>query len=178
MNGVSGLWDPSGSVTGLCSNPLPPLTPDQFRTPFPPFADATVYSDALIQAWLDLAPCDPYVWCDRYQLGMGLWTAHELTKFGPNGLAAAHAPSGIGGIAQSKAVNGVSVSYDTGIGTEDGAGQYNMTIYGRQFWSMARLLGIGSPMQIGAATCPPPGSGGAWPGPWPWPMPGGSGFSS
>jgi hypothetical protein len=161
-----------------CDCPLP-LTPDQFRALFTAFTDPTTYPDAMIQGWLDLAPLDPYIWGARYPLGQGLWTAHELAKYGPGGLAATGGASGIGGIMQSKSVGPVSVSYDTGIGTEgELAGQYNLTIYGRQFWSMAKLLGIGAPIQLGAATPPPPGTGAGWIGPPPWPWPGGSGFSS
>jgi hypothetical protein len=162
-----------------CQPPPPPLTVAQFRAMFMAFADPTTYPDATIQQWLDLAPLDPYIWDARYPLGQGLWTAHELAKFGPGGLAATGGPSGLGGIVQSKGVGPVSVSYDTAIGSEgELAGQYNMTIYGRQFWSMAKLLGIGAPIQLGAATPPPSGTGSGWIGPPPWPWPGGSGFSS
>jgi hypothetical protein len=120
---------------------------------------------------------DCCIWGDRYQLGMALWTAHELTKFGPNGLASVAGQPGIG-IPQSKSVDSVSVSYDTTVGSEgEAAGQYNTTIYGRQFWSMMKLLPIG-PIQVGAATMPMYPVQGAWPGPYPFPAPGGTGFSS
>jgi hypothetical protein len=152
------------------ATPQPPLDVPTFRSYFTAFGDAAVYPDATVQWWLDQGAVllDPELWCDIYQLGQGLWAAHELAKFQMATLAGANNPSGIGGIVQSKAVNGVSVSYDTSIGTEDGAGQYNLTIYGRQFYHRVKLIGMG-PIQIGAASCPPPGSGGAWVGPPPWP---------
>lgn len=155
-----------------------PLTVAQFRVLFPNFTDDTTFPDATIQAWLDMAPLDPCVWGSMYQLGMGLWVGHELTKFGPGGLAsAAGAGNGVGGIVQSKSVDSVSLSYDNNIGTDPEAGQYNMTIYGRQFWSMLKYLPIG-PIQVGPATIPMRPLAGAWIGPWPFPGPVQSGFSS
>ena len=153
-----------------------PLTVDEFRTLFPVFTSPP-YSDEMVKAWLDLAPVDPCIWCDRYHLGQALWAAHELTKYGPNGLAGA-AGSGVSGAIQSKAVGPVSVSYDVRLGFVEGAGPYNLTIYGQQFYFFAQMIGLGSiPMQIGAATPSPSGAGrGAWPGPWPFP--GAAGFSS
>jgi len=159
-----------------------PLTTTQFRAMFAEFSDTTKFPDPMIQVWLDQAPVDPCVWQDRYQLGQGLWAAHELKKFGPGGLTSGGPNSGVGGIVSNKAVGPVSVGYDNSIGEEDGAGSYNLTIYGRQFWSILRLLPIG-PIQVGPAA--PPlyplaggGGGGAWIGPWPFPGPAQSGFSS
>ena len=152
-----------------------PLTPADFRSMFSAFSDETIYTDAMIQQWLDLCPIDCQIWNGLYRMGMGLWTAHELTKFGPNGLASSPGATGIG-IITSKSVDGVSLSYDNNVGADPEAGQLNMTIYGRQFWWLLKHLPIG-PIQVGAATPPfwwP--SGGGWLGPWPWPGPGMSGF--
>lgn len=155
-----------------------PLTPDQFRMLFPAFADDTTYPDAMIQTWLNMCPIDPCVWGSVYQLGMGLWVGHEMTKFGPNGLASLPGQTGVG-IVNNKSVDSVSIGYDTQMGADPEAGQYNMTLYGRQFWSMLKYLPIG-PIQIGPGGCPgyySPTSG-AWIGPWPFPGPAQSGFSS
>jgi hypothetical protein len=163
-------------------DPSQPLTIDQFRAilginfPNPP------YTDAMLQMWVSLCPIQYCVWGGQYQFGQALWVAHELTKLGPNGLASGNAGTGVSGLVSSKGVGPVNVSYDNELGSEDGAGQYNLTIYGRQFWSLARLLPVG-PMQIGAASIPPGGwfnqsipVGGAWSGPWPAPAI--AGFSS
>ena len=83
------------------------------------------------------------------------------------------------GIVNNKSVDSVSIGYDTQMGADPEAGQYNMTLYGRQFWSMLKYLPIG-PIQIGPGGCPgyySPTSG-AWIGPWPFPGPAQSGFSS
>jgi hypothetical protein len=140
-------------------DPCDPLTPAQFRALFPAFADPVTYPDAMIQMWLNMCPISCDVWGGLYQLGMGLWVGHEMTKFGPNGLASKPGSTGIG-IPASKSVGGVSVSYDTSMGADPEAGQYNMTLYGRQFWSLMQYLPIG-PIQLGA-----PG-----PGVWPYPYP-------
>jgi Protein of unknown function (DUF4054) len=141
-------------------DPSDPLTPAQFRALFPAFSDPNVYSDAMIQMWLNICPIQYGVWGDLYQLGMGLWVAHELAKFGPNGLADRGGAGGIG-FPGSKSVGGVSLSYDYSLGADPEAGQYNMTLYGRQFWSMMKYLPIG-PFQFGA---PGPAN---WPYPYPW----------
>lgn len=155
---------------------LTPPTPDDFRQMFSMFADEDKYPDAMIQMWLDQAPCDPLVWGKRYQLGTLLWTAHELAKFGPDGLASASI-AGQTGVPNNKSVDSVSIGYDTTLSKVEGAGPYNLTIYGQQFWQLAQYVGAGSiPVQIGAASPAPPGSGPAWPGPWPFP--GIAGFSS
>jgi hypothetical protein len=142
------------SATVMCTSvqfppdPSDPLTPSQFRLLFPAFGDKSVYTDAMIQTWLNMAPLNSSVWGDMYQLGQGLWTAHELAKFGPGGYTSQNI-FGVGGIPASKSVNGVSISYDTSMGVDPEAGQYNMTLYGRQFWSMMKFLPIG-PFQMGA----------------------------
>jgi hypothetical protein len=96
-----------------------------------------------------MAPLNSSIWGDMYQLGMGLWAAHEMTKFGPGGLAGLPGSTGVG-IPASKSVNGVSISYDVSMGSDPEAGQYNMTLYGRQFWSMMKYLPIG-PFQMGVS---------------------------
>jgi len=157
-------------------DPSAPLNIEQMRALLPAFTDPP-YSDVMIQAWINLCPISYDVWGSRYQLGQALWVAHELTKFGPNGMATMPGQAGIGA-PTSRSVNGVSVGYDVRIGYMDGAGPYNLTVYGQQFWMMAKLLSAGVlPQQIGAATVPPEGGEGwAWPGPYPYP--GSAGFSS
>lgn len=156
-----------------------------FRTAFPAFADDTIYPDAMVAAWLDLGQgMVNDAWGQFCQLGIMLWAAHELAKMQEAAQQAAGGnPSGVGGIVQSKSVGPVSVSYDTQLGQEEGAGQYNLTIYGRQYWQLAQLFGMG-PIQhtlLGPSWRVGGGFAGigtwtAWPGPWPFPGP--AGFSS
>lgn len=166
---------------GDCAYPVEPLTVEQFRLLFSPaFDDLTKYPDEKIALWISMAPVNPEVWCEQYMLGLALWVAHELKKVdmaaGPNGLGTGSSS----GPASQKSVGPVSVSYDTGLTKVEGrgAGPYNYTIYGQQFYAMAQLLGVGSPIQVGAASPGPWGvRGRGWQGPIPYPI-GSSGFSS
>ena len=152
----------------MTTPPQAPLTADQFRALFPAFVDPVAYPDTAIDWWLSMAPVDPCLWGNWYQLGQGLWTAHELGKFGPANAPPAGGATGLSGPMQSKSVGPVSVSFDTSIGAEAGAGQYNSTLYGRQFIHYARLIGMG-PIQVGAVTIPPYGTSNTWLGPPPIP---------
>jgi hypothetical protein len=143
----------------------PDLTPDQFRMMFPAFKDPAKWPDETIAFWIDLAPIDPCLWDKMYNFGQGLWAAHEMMKFGPADGTGGGLATG-GGPISSKGVGPVSVSYDLTLGTEEGAGNYNSTVYGRQFIHLARLFGMG-PYQIGAVSPAPFGT--AWPGPPPYP---------
>jgi hypothetical protein len=147
--------------------PAYPMTVDVFRLLFPAFADETKFPDATIQVWLDLGAA--YVKCSggpSQGFGQGLWAAHELAKMTMAGQPGGNL-SGIGGIANSKSVGPVSIGYDTSIGTIDGAGPYNLTLYGRQWYQLAKLFGMG-PFQFGPPEPAPPGSGPAWMGPIPY----------
>jgi hypothetical protein len=158
----------NGTLPPASSTPQPPLTSDQFRAIFSPtFSDPVAYPDATIDWWLSMAPVDPCIWGQWYQLGQGLWTAHELAKLGPVN-ADIGGQTGLSLVVSSKGVGPVSVSYDNSLGAEEGAGQYNMTIYGRQYIHYARLMGAG-PIQVGAVTIPPYGTNFSWLGPPPIP---------
>lgn len=154
--------------------PAPPITVEQFRERFTAFKDPAEYPDGQIEYWLRLAACmvSPGSWGCLWELGIGLWAAHELAKMKMAEQAGLGEPSGLMGIVQSKSVGPVSVSYNTNLGVEDpAAGHYNLTLYGRQFWHYARLMGMG-PMQIGAVSPGGPLSGSeGWRGPvfgvWP-----------
>lgn len=167
------------AVTDCCAVP----SAEAFRTAFAAFADTATYPDATVEAWLALGQgMVNDAWGQFCQLGIMLWAAHELAKMQEAAQQAAGGnPSGVGGIVQSKSVGPVSVSYDTQLGQEEGAGQYNLTIYGRQYWQLAQIFGMG-PIQFTLLGPSWPVGGGfagrwsAWPGPWPFPGP--AGFSS
>jgi hypothetical protein len=151
------------------TTPQAPLTVDQFRAIFTTFSDPAAYPDPAVQFWLDTCPADPCAWGSMYQAGQGWWTAHELWKFGPANALPGVPPPGISGPISSKGVGPVSVGYDPNIGTEEGAGQFNLTPWGKQYYHYACLFGMG-PIQVGAVTVPPYGVPGfAWVGPVPLP---------
>lgn len=123
------------------------MTPTTFRANFPEFASATDYPDAQINFWLGLAEklLRPERWCDLLDQGLQLYVAHHLAIGRKNQLSAAAGgvPGTVQGPQSSKAVDKVSVSYDTGSGTFKDAGFWNTTTYGLQFWNLILLVGAG-----------------------------------
>ena len=123
------------------------LTPDEFRQSFPEINSAK-YPDAAVKARLVLAGKffsverfdDPDV---RNHL-MGLYTAHYLTAHGSAASGGNGSNGGSMGIVSAKSVDGVSVSYDTSSGQEEGAGFWNMTTYGREPYQLLRVFGAGA----------------------------------
>ena len=128
------------------------VTVAQFRADFPAFADATAYPDAQITFWLNVAPqLVGDNWGSAQDQGTELFVAHNLS-LGPVGVAGGGVTGGgVGGIVSSKSIKDVSVSYDTKTGTDDMAGFYNATIYGRQYWQLRKLFGKGVLQLTGSA---------------------------
>lgn len=118
-----------------------------FRAEFPEFASVTDYPDAMITFWSTLAEKMVVlaVWGELYATGVKLYTAHELVLARRNAQAgvAGGTPGIFTGAASSKSVGGASISYDTTSATEKDAGWWNLTTYGRQFWRLAQMLGMG-----------------------------------
>ena len=142
---------------GLPTPPIvtgPTITAAIFRVDFPVFADATVYTDAAIAIQLKVAAVrlDPTVWGELLDYGTELYVAHMLTVRHWMAARAARAaslpfalpPGMTTGIATSKSVGGASISYDLGLGTVPGAGPFNLTIYGVEFWQLAMSIGLGA----------------------------------
>ncbi len=122
-----------------------------FRTAFPEFADTTTYPNTMISFWAGLAEklVLPSVWCGCTIQGVQLYVAHEITLAAQSAKAAAigGTPGSQGGIANSKTVGSVTVSYDATTTTEKDAGHWNLTNYGKQFIRLARIFGA-RPIQL------------------------------
>lgn len=75
---------------------------------------------------------------------MGLYTAHYLT-FAKSAAGGGNGGdnSGLGQVS-SMSVDGASVSYDTSSSSEEGAGSWNLTAYGRELWQLIQLFGAGA----------------------------------
>lgn len=116
-----------------------------FRTVFPEFADTTVYPDTLVDFWAELAEMQVLesVWRNAHTKGVYLYVAHELTLAAQSAKAGKQGgvPGTSGGVANSKTVGSVSVSYDTTSTAEKDAGYWNLTNYGKQFIRLARIFG-------------------------------------
>lgn len=116
-----------------------------FTALFPEFM-APVYSPAQITAWLAVAEqmTDETAWGTLYTLGVSLFAAHQLTLGRQAELAGAMGgATGQGGVASSKTIDKVSVSYDTTVASVEGAGNWNLTSYGARRYQLARMFGAG-----------------------------------
>ena len=126
------------------------MTIDEFRAAFPAFSPEA-FPDEAVQFRLNLAAAwfTAQPWADESirDYVQGLYVAHLLATLG----SAAVGGSGTGamagsssGIVSSKSVDGVSISFDTGAVTAEGAGFWNATPYGRELWNMFLLFGAGA----------------------------------
>jgi hypothetical protein len=119
-----------------------------FRTNFPEFTDTTKYPDARITFWYNVAykMLNIERWGDFLDEGYSLFVAHNITLSEVN-TAAVAIPGNVPGrntsLISSKSVGGVSVSLDNQASLEDAAGNYNETVYGRQFIRLSRIVGMG-----------------------------------
>jgi hypothetical protein len=123
------------------------VTREQLLQAFPEFNDPAVYAPATVAFWLTQADnmLDKRRFGSNRDMAIMLWTAHNLAQGAANAKTAkaGGAPGGTSGPVSSKSVGGVSVSYDVGSTTLQGAGPYNATSYGRQFWQLARSAAYG-----------------------------------
>lgn len=127
------------------------MTVTEFRTCFPEFSDEAIYPDDSVQFWLDMA--DRFLvatrWGDALPLGLALFTAHNMALDRQTYLSGQRgaAPGISGGVMASKSLGGASVSYESVQALFADAGAWALTQYGRRFWTLIRLMGMGG-MQI------------------------------
>lgn len=118
-----------------------------FRQDFPEFADPLAYPDGSVNFYLGLGemllPADR--WGDTLDYGLELFTAHHLSISSRNEqtAAAGGTPGVVTGPQSSKAVDKVSVSYDTQAVSLTDGGFWNMSSYGVRFLQLARMIGAG-----------------------------------
>ncbi len=117
-----------------------------FRESFPEFADIVKYPNATITVWstLAIAQVNPNLWCTQTDLGVMLYTAHEITLAAQSQAAGVIGGTpGSQGVINTKTVGSVTVGYDTEQTKERDGGYWNQTTYGRQFLRLARIFGAG-----------------------------------
>ncbi len=133
------------------------ITPAQFRQDFPEFANVGTFPDSAVNLWLAVAGrlLPSLRWQDNLDLGTELFTAHHLVLSARDQAAAAVGgiPGEVKGPVASKAVDKVSVSYDTGSVSLTDAGFWNMTSYGIRFLTLGRYMGAGG-IQLGYPGAP------------------------
>lgn len=119
----------------------------KFRASFPEFADAEQYPDPQVNYWLEFGVLmlRPQRWGEALRYGLEFFAAHNLALWRQDMNAARKGgvPGLSTGATSSKAVDKVSVSYDQNVGLVEGAGHWNLTIYGKQFIQLARMMGAG-----------------------------------
>jgi hypothetical protein len=123
------------------------VTTASFRDSFPAFQDDSVYPEAAVAMWLGVAKgaIDPLRWDTMTDLGVSLYMAHNLAVDALSNKAAANGgvAGQITGPTTSKSVDKVSVSYDVSSALVEGAGDWNLTVYGLRFIRYARMFGSG-----------------------------------
>ncbi len=118
------------------------LTVDTFRTNFPKFTEDE-YADARVTFWLAVSvkQLPAKRWGERYEYGQGLFVAHHLAL---EHTATTASPAGASGMLTGKTLGGVSGSYTTQDVSLERGGNYNLTVWGREFLQLARsVVGIG-----------------------------------
>jgi hypothetical protein len=142
------------------------ITVQQFRADYPEFSSSSQYPNSAITYWLNLAYLllNPSRWGSVLDTGAELFVAHNVAIEARAQAEAANGgiPGGQVGPINSKSVDKVSISYDTSTGIQEGAGHWNLTVYGTRLIKLARMFGAG-PIQVGIGY--DPYGGGAWAGP-------------
>lgn len=123
----------------------------QFRLDFPEFADVSCFPNAMITLWSSIGEkrISQDVWDDLWLHGVQLFTAHNIVLASKNLKDAnrgAQIGVGVNGVVSSKSVGDASISYDNSAATvsmDPKDGHWNMTVYGRQYIDLVRLMGTG-----------------------------------
>ena len=118
-----------------------------FTAAFPEFANTATYSQASFTFWQGIANARLNVcrWGDLLDQGAMLFIAHNMASQARNAKAAAKgqivgAPSGP---LTAKSIDKLSVSQDANAVTIEGAGDWNSTTYGVQFYQLMLIVGSG-----------------------------------
>ena len=118
-----------------------------FRSSFPEFSDTSAYPDSQLDFWSSIAENQliSTVWGNIWAKAVMLYVAHEITLSAQNKVSATIGgpPGQSGGVAASKTVGSVSVSYDQNTTREKDAGFWNLTNYGTQLFRLMKLYGAG-----------------------------------
>jgi hypothetical protein len=130
----------------------PILSIEGFRQAFPAFADSNKYPDTAIGFWINQAinfsPININRWGQFYNLGLRYYIAHNLALDRVSEITASGGGAPVGsGVANSKSVGGVSISYDVEFGSEEKAGHWNLTTFGSRFIRLLRMAGS-APVQL------------------------------
>lgn len=127
------------------------MTVAEFREAFPQFTKE-LFPDVRVDFYIKLASrrLNPERWGDLLEEGLSLLVAHNLTLEA----AATKVSDGTGGmeaaagavISETKTVGSISKSIGRQGSNATGnilAGEYNETVYGKQYYRLVRIVGMG-----------------------------------
>lgn len=119
------------------------MTPAEFVAIFPEFSDPAQWPTARVQLYLTLAATRMNAddWGDAYTLGTALFTAHYLATGGS--ASSANGTGAVLGEITSKKIGEVQVQRSVTSNRNADAGWWNSTGYGRQWWDLFRMFGVG-----------------------------------
>jgi len=121
---------------------------EQFRIDFLEFTHSNPekYTDSSIFFWYQVGEKLLSVkrWGDLRMMGLELYVAHKITlayNLQQDALSGNRTGRGVR-LTSNESVGDVSVAYDNQVGMDENAKDWNLTMYGRQFYSLVRVLGI------------------------------------
>jgi hypothetical protein len=143
-----GLGAELAAAQNLLVGDNPPYSPEQFKAAYPQFEGLVPDNVCVMYINLARASLQQKRWEDAWEIGVGWFVAHFLTlylqsKAAPGSPAGAVIAAGTArGLQTSKAVDGVSVSYDYAAAVKDldGWAAWTLTVYGQQLASYAKML--------------------------------------
>ncbi len=143
-----------GVASNITKDENPSFTICDFFDIYPQFMDNDALPAEMIEIYIEFAneAINIHKWGKQWKLGMSLFVAHFCTvymmSFTPEGSSAAAviAAGQTKGLISSKSVGDVSVSYDFSYAVQDVAtwGQFNLTMFGNQFVSIAKMMTKGN----------------------------------
>lgn len=147
-------------ASGIVDGQPGAYTAAMFIEDYPPFKNSEtgecLVPAAMLNTLLAMAnnTVSPDRWGETWRLAVGLFVAHYATlylrtiKDAPNGsknASQAVASGTLFGIVNSASLGDASVSYDTSAATQltSNWGQWNLTAYGQQYASLAKMMCMG-----------------------------------
>lgn len=147
-------------ASGIVDGKPGAYTEAMFLEDYPPFKDKNTGQGFVPSSMMEtfIAMCNDIVspdrWGTQWRLAAGLFVAHYATLYlrtvqnnqqGSTSPMGAVASGQMFGIINSATLGDASVSYDTSAATQSTAnwGQFNLTSYGQQYASLARIMCMG-----------------------------------
>lgn len=124
------------------------FTYGQFVESFPEFADPETYPPGTFEFWKGIATLSLNAcrWGALLDFGAQLFIAHNMLEQARALKVAANGGTSVGqvtGPLTAKAIDKISMAFNTDAVTLEGAGDWNATTYGVRFFQLARMIGSG-----------------------------------